>query len=584
MVRGITAFAIITLGLAACGDNIHPATDAGPTDGTKAAACGDLKIEGDEDCDDGNLVLDSVCDTSCHFSCGNGVLDDTVGEACDTAITSGPGACPTTCNDNDACTSDVLSGSDCTGTCLSSLITVPADGDGCCPAGANTNNDSDCTAMCGNGILETGELCDTGIVAGAGSCPAVCNDGQSCTTDALISGNTCQAHCTATPITAASNNDGCCPPGASSGNDNDCLASCGNGVVDPGETCDTAIVTGNAGRCPTTCTDGMACTRDVLLNGGTCTAACSFPPITLPMNGDSCCPAGANANNDTDCTPRCGNGVKEGTEQCDDGNLVNNDACTNNCMNGVLPTAYRFNTLALRDPHAYAQVFLSCSDITDSFLGNAVNEQIATQLTMDGNNDGKLDFSPTVVFRPLSQSAGAMSPLEIHFADCTSPIATTSCKPGAMAPIQLTATNQATQCLGILAGTTHPYTPAITVTSPPCFVSNRATVQVSLSGIPITLYDARIAATYVGNPANQVVNGLLRGFVTEADADATILPSNLAVVGGHALSYILPGGDPPGPDKNCRPATQSDKDINNGVSGWWFYLNFTAPKATWSDN
>ena len=32
--------------------------------------------------------------------------------------------------------------------------------------------------------------------------------------------------------------------GANTGNDNDCLPGCGNGVVDAGETCDTAITTG----------------------------------------------------------------------------------------------------------------------------------------------------------------------------------------------------------------------------------------------------------------------------------------------------------------------------------------------------
>jgi cysteine-rich repeat protein len=477
----------------------------------------------------------------------------------------------------------VLSGSECGATCLSSVITAAVDGDGCCPAGANANSDNDCTAMCGNGVLEAGELCDTGITAGAGACPTACNDNQACTTDALISGNSCQAHCTNTQITAAMNGDGCCPAGATTANDNDCSAACGNGVVDTGETCDTAILVGT-GRCPVACTDGMACTRDVLANPGTCTAACTFPAITMVMNNDGCCPPGGNALTDNDCLPRCGNGVKEGLEQCDDGNMNNTDACTNTCMNGVVPTAFRFDTLALRDPHAFATVFLSCTDITDSAFGNAVNEQIAKQLTTDGNMDGKLDFSPTVVFRPLNQTANASTPMEIQFADCTAPIANTSCKPGMTAPIPLTATNQASQCLGILAGTVHPYTPPVTATSPPCFVSNQATVTVTLSGIPITLYDARIAATYVGTPANRVVNGLLRGFVTEADADATILPSNLAIVGGHALSYILPGGDPPGNDTNCRPANQSDKDINNGVSGWWFYLNFTAPQATWSDN
>lgn len=580
--RSIGALCAVALIVSACGDNIHPEVDGGPPDG-KSAICGNLEVEGGEDCDDGNVVLDSVCDTDCHFTCGNGHVDNTVGEECDTAIASGTGACPTTCDDNDACTSDIKSGSECTATCISTVITAPQDGDGCCPSGANANTDNDCSAMCGNGVLEAGELCDTGITAGAGACPIGCNDNQACTTDQLVSANTCQARCTNTQITMAMNGDGCCPSGATSTNDNDCLPSCGNGVVNAGETCDTAIANGN-GRCPTTCSDGMACTRDVLNNPGTCTAACSFPAITMPMNGDGCCPAGANALTDTDCLPRCGNGVKEGTEQCDDGNMNNTDACSNQCLTNALPTAFRFSTLALRDPHAFVTVFLSCSDITDSAFGNAINEQISNNMTMDGDNDGYLDFSPTTVFRPLSQAAGATSPLELHFADCTAPVANTMCHPGANAPIQLTATNMASQCLGIIPGTVHPYTPAVTATSAPCYVSNQTTVNVMLGGVPITLHDANIAATYVGNPANQTVNGLLRGFVTEADANATILPSNLAIVGGHALSYILPGGDPPGNDKNCRPANQSDMDTNNGVRGWWFYLNFTATRATWSDN
>ena len=32
---------------------------------------------------------------------------------------------------------------------------------------------------------------------------------------------------------------------------------------------------------------------------------------------------------------RCGNAVVEGAEQCDDGNLVNNDGCSNSCLLGV---------------------------------------------------------------------------------------------------------------------------------------------------------------------------------------------------------------------------------------------------------
>lgn len=563
--------------LAACGDNKSSAVpDGGDSPDAVTARCGNLVIEDGEDCDDGNRVLDSICDADCHFTCGNGLVDDSVGEQCDTAIASGPGSCPASCDDNDACTTDILSGSECSAMCVSSVITAPADGDGCCPTGADANSDNDCSAMCGNGVVEAGELCDTGITAGAGACPTTCNDGQACTTDALVSGNSCQAHCTATAITAPANSDGCCPAGATSGNDNDCLPSCNNGVVDPGETCDTAIANGN-GKCPTTCSDNMACTRDVLSNPGTCTAACAFPAITMAMNGDGCCPTGANANNDNDCQPHCGNGVKEGTEQCDDGNMTNTDACSNGCTTNILPTGFRFDTLALKDPHAFAQiVFLGCSDITNGPLGMGVNDQLSANLTGDKDMDGLFDLSPTLVFRPLDTSGTVMSPLQIYFADCTT--SNTVCRPGTQAPIDLTATNQQTgTCLAPIANTTHPYNPAVTNTTGPCFVSGQTTVTVTLGGVDIVLHDAKIAATYMGT--TKLLNGLLMGFVSETDANNTVFPANLAVVGGKTLASVLPGGT-----GSCKPAVAHDKDTNNGVSGWWFYLNFTAPKTTWSDN
>jgi hypothetical protein len=131
-------------------------------------------------------------------------------------------------------------------------------------------------------------------------------------------------------------------------------------------------------------------------------------------------------------------------------------------------------------------------------------------------------------------------------------------------------------CLGTLPGTlTAMYSPEVATPSGPCFVSDTETITITLSGIPITLSDAQVAATYSGNPATQLVNGLVRGFISEADADATILPDTLPVVGGQPLSAVLPGGT-----DNC--AGHSDMDSNGGTAGWWFYLNFTAGPATWA--
>src|SRR5688572_18015230 len=77
-------------------------------------------------------------------TCGDGVLDDD--EHCDTAIASGEGMCPETCNDEDACTSDTLTGAACQAMCVHQPV-APSHGDGCCPKGADTTTDDDCEPL-----------------------------------------------------------------------------------------------------------------------------------------------------------------------------------------------------------------------------------------------------------------------------------------------------------------------------------------------------------------------------------------------------------------------------------------------------
>jgi hypothetical protein len=224
--------------------------------------------------------------------------------------------------------------------------------------------------------------------------------------------------------------------------------------------------------------------------------------------------------------------------------------------------------------------FIVCNDVTDTKLaGFSVNDAINTAITTDGSDaDTLLDLSPTLVFRPLKQGNGATTSLDVYFAACTSPLATTSCKPGTLAPESVTSTAAtAGTCMQPIAGTTHGYSPAITNSTAPCFSSSATTVTLMLAGIPITLHDARVAATFSGSPATQVVNGLLEGFISETDANNTILPASLPLVGGKPLSTLLAGGSGSCP-------TFSDKDTDNGVVGWWFYLNYTAPTVPWSDN
>ncbi len=327
--------------LADCDDSLPCTTDTLDQDGTCQAECAHQDITtcsgGDGCCPPG---CDPSADGDCQGICGDGVLD--AGETCDIGISSGqPGACPSQadCDDSDPCTVDTLLGD---GTCQAYCDNDPAgctSGDGCCPAGCNSNTDGDCTAVCGNGVVEPsgGETCDTGIAAGQpGACPSLadCDDGDPCTTDTLVDGGTCQAYCEHQEITAFIDGDGCCPAGGDSTLDDDCPVVCGNAVVESGESCDTAISAGQTGACPTQadCDDSVDCTVDTVANDGTCQAECSNQAITACYDGDGCCPVGCDATNDNDC-PGCGNAILEAGlgEECDDGNTDNLDGCTTSC-------------------------------------------------------------------------------------------------------------------------------------------------------------------------------------------------------------------------------------------------------------
>jgi alpha-N-arabinofuranosidase len=162
-------------------------------------------------------------------------------------------------------------------------------GTGGSSSGAGGSGDTGAT--CGNGVVNSGETCDP-----PSTCPTACDDGNACTTNQQT-GNTatCNVACTFNTIVICSSGDGCCPAGCSHTTDVDCSASCGNGSLDSGETCDPPA------SCPTSCDDRIACTLDRLTGSAeNCNVACSNTAITACTSGDGCCPSGCNAT-DADC-------------------------------------------------------------------------------------------------------------------------------------------------------------------------------------------------------------------------------------------------------------------------------------------
>ncbi len=329
--------------------------------------------------------------------CGNGKLDR--GETCDTRIpTSSIGACPSACDDGQACTNDRLVGSAaaCNAICDFAPISACVGGDGCCPMGCTAtgpNGDSDCSSTCNNGRVDANETCD-------GDCAMSCNDNVACTTDtAYGSASTCSLSCgyrVAQPG-ACNNGDGCCAPGCTNANDSDCSASCGNNMVDPGETCD--------GNCPTSCEDGDRCTIGIMSGSREgCNVSCTQQKILVCVTGDGCCAAGCTAANDMDCPQSC-----TGVTACNGGDRC----CPSGCNNSNDSDCSGAPTL---------RVGAACTDASD--CGSLLGSSVGCRLDLPG---GYCTVSCTNGVCPSGSHCGRDF---FCIEDCTDPGMRGSCREG----------------------------------------------------------------------------------------------------------------------------------------------------------
>jgi cysteine-rich repeat protein len=267
----------------------------------------------------------------------------------------------------------------------------------------------------------------------------------------------------------------------------------------------------------------------------------------------------------------CGNGVVEKGEECDDGGTMDGDGCSHDCKNEVVgPTAFRIKTLSLVDPDIFANA-LNCAKLTGT-----VNNQLKASLTGDTNpKDGFYDLSPMLIFRPLAQDK-ASSELDFVLGQCS--ITDGTCSIAGAMSYSATEHNKASG-LCLAAGADHDNGGVVNAPTDDCFYNDAATIHISLQGADITLQDAQIAAVYNADPATGLTKGLIRGFLSQADADATTLPATLPIIGGQPVSALL-GGDEYCPGSDSSAGGVNQEDSYNGQRGWFFYLNFTAATAT----
>ncbi len=324
------------------------------------AACGDgtLNATAGEACDDGGPS--QTCDVDCTLAeCGDGILNPAAGEACEDGNTVPGDGCDENCQveggpAHNCC--ETGHGPGCSDPVIEACICAldsfccDVDWDQICVDGVELAGCGTCSfTECGNGIIELGEACDGGdccaadctLIAAGTECRAVadqCDVAEACggfsgycPTDVFVDASVvCRDAAGECDLSETCPGDGAAC-GADAKSEAECRPAAGE--CDLAESCD-----GTSDSCPPDAKSTDVCRAST----GACdpVEACdgagnACPPdtaITECADGDGCCASGCNANDDSDCDPVCGNGVRETGEECDDGNADEEDGCTSACM------------------------------------------------------------------------------------------------------------------------------------------------------------------------------------------------------------------------------------------------------------
>jgi len=366
----------VTAGSEECDDGNSVNTDSCPND-CMLAVCGDSVIEGTETCDPPNTGncqsncftrgsgggntgrRSSAASTASFFQrpeppdgCGNGVLDTDKGEECDAGTRfNGLGACSYDCKKL-TCGDGVISpqnGEDCEPTIASTqngvtLFEVGTCGETCtapvttaegtvwggcrrmflmpCGGASSSIPSASRTARCGNGEVDAGEECDFGGVCEGGQFDGSFWTDRNSVSTCVSGGGT----------TKSEGGDGC--------SDTCKTEFCGDGSVQsrgadnqPGtpddEQCDNGSICSNDAtkncRLDDECGTGNTCEFHAAKNRS-CTNSCKQSTYKPKPSAPSK-PA-----------DKCGNGKKEGIEECDNGsqNGKFDSTCTTTCTTRIV--------------------------------------------------------------------------------------------------------------------------------------------------------------------------------------------------------------------------------------------------------
>ena len=264
--------------------------------------CSDGTVNGNEQCDDGNLINGDGCTSNCAAEyCGDGIINRN--ELCDQGSGNGDICIPGYASTCEYCDTDCNIQTNQGGYCGDTLV--------------NGNEQCEQDTDCDDQNAATNDLCsgclcsnDNPIVCGDGNI----DEGEACDDGNLINGDGCTANCV--------------------------TEYCGDGIINRNEQCDSGTQ------------NGLVCNPGYASSCTYCNANCETTVVEGPYCGDTLINGNEECELNIDCNDQnqftddyctgcecshidelvCGDGNIDEGEACDDANTVDNDGCNAVCQ------------------------------------------------------------------------------------------------------------------------------------------------------------------------------------------------------------------------------------------------------------
>ncbi|MCA9713558.1 MAG: hypothetical protein H6713_29780 [Myxococcales bacterium] len=233
------------------------------------------------------------------------------------------------------------------------------------------------------------------------------------------------------------------------------------------------------------------------------------------------------------------------------------------------PRAYRIDSLALIDPHVYLDAFGPCADATET-----LNTSILVDTVDDEAN------SAILAFDDYSTALGSQL-LRVYSASCDGGVPA-SCSPKGNPELLEAELRPSGSCRELDATTISPANlELLNDPDAPCFATAPTSfvLPISIGGVDVLLQDGQLAVRPEPFSAPiGLVDGVLWGFIPQGVAEGLSFEFGDTPT---TLWALIAGGG------GCTPQGVMISDVDehaiNGepTLGVWFYMNFTAARATW---